>query len=57
MFACGTAAVVTSIGSLTGKDFHVEIPGSEVTKNLYDHLTAIQLGQVPDDFNWLYRLA
>ena len=57
MFACGTAAVVTSIGSLTSTDFHVEIPGGEVTKALYDQLTAIQLGQAPDDFNWLYRLA
>lgn len=57
MFACGTAAVVTSIGSLTGADFHVDIPGSATTKALYDRLTAIQLGQAPDPFNWLYRLA
>ncbi|MGO1593656.1 MAG: branched-chain amino acid aminotransferase [Ancrocorticia sp.] len=57
MFACGTAAVVTSIGSLTGAGFRVEIPGSDVTKALYDHLTAIQLGQLPDTFDWLYRLA
>lgn len=57
MFACGTAAVVTSIGSLTSSDFKVEIPGGEKTKAIYDQLTAIQLGQAPDEFNWLYRLA
>ena len=57
MFACGTAAVVTSIGSLTSGDFKVEIPAGEKTKAIYDQLTAIQLGQAPDEFNWLYRLA
>ncbi len=57
MFACGTAAVVTSIGSLTGEGFHVEIPAGEKTKSIYDQITAIQLGQAPDTFNWLYRLA
>ncbi len=57
MFACGTAAVVTSIGSLTGEGFHVEIPAGEKTKSIYDQITAIQLGQAADTFNWLYRLA
>jgi branched-chain amino acid aminotransferase len=63
MFACGTAAVVTSIGSLTGEiaatgeKFHVEIPNSEITKQIYDELTAIQLGHAEDKFGWLYRLA
>ena len=57
MFACGTAAVITSIGSLTSNDFKVEIPAGEKTKAIYDQLTAIQLGQAPDEFNWLYRLA
>ncbi|MFT0848980.1 branched-chain amino acid aminotransferase [Actinomycetaceae bacterium L2_0104] len=57
MFACGTAAVITAIGSLTGEDFHVDIPSGERTKSIYDQITAIQLGQAPDIFNWLYRLA
>ena len=57
MVACGTAAVITSIGSLTSHDFKVEIPAGEKTKAIYDQLTAIQLGQAPDEFNWLYRLA
>ena len=63
MFACGTAAVVTAIGSLTGEiaatgeAFHVDIPGGETTRAIYDELTAIQLGKAKDKFGWLYRLA
>ncbi len=56
MFACGTAAVVTAIGSLTGEDFHVDIPGHERTKEIYDLLTGIQLGKREDSYGWLYRL-
>lgn len=56
MFACGTAAVVTAIGSLTSEDFHVKIPTGPTTKNIYDELTAIQLGHVEDTFGWTYRL-
>lgn len=57
MFACGTAAVITSIGSLSGKDFRVEIPGNKVTRTIYDRITGIQLGKVEDRHGWLYRLA
>ena len=56
MFACGTAAVVTSIGSISGTDFKVELGSGEVTKSIYDELTSIQLGRSEDKFNWLYRL-
>ncbi|MCF2705887.1 branched-chain amino acid aminotransferase [Arcanobacterium haemolyticum] len=56
MFACGTAAVVTGIGSLTGSDFRVEIPCHDTTKEIYDELTSIQLGKAEDRFGWLYRL-
>lgn len=57
MFACGTAAVVTSIGSLTGEDFHVELKEQTTTKAIYDQLTDIQLGRAEDRHGWLYRLA
>jgi len=57
MFACGTAAVVTAIGALTGEGFHVDIPENTVTRGIYDELTAIQLGEAEDRFGWLYRLA
>lgn len=57
MFACGTAAVVTAIGRLAGEDFDVPVPLGPQTKAIYDELTGIQLGHVPDKFGWCYRLA
>lgn len=57
MFACGTAAVVTAIGSLTSDDGRVDLETGEVTKAIYKDLTDIQLGRAEDTFNWLYRLA
>lgn len=56
MFACGTAAVVTSIGHLAGTDFQVDIPGQELTGRIYQRITDIQLGNVPDDHGWTYRI-
>lgn len=56
MFACGTAAVVTAIGSLSSTDFAVDVPTGPETKAIYDELTAIQLGQIEDRFGWTYRL-
>lgn len=57
MFACGTAAVVTAIGSLSGTDFKVDVPTGEMTRHIYDELTSIQLGKQEDRFGWLYKLA
>lgn len=57
MFACGTAAVVTSIGVLDSDDFHFELPQSDVTRRIYKELTDIQLGRADDRFGWLYRIA
>ncbi|MCI7551553.1 MAG: branched-chain amino acid aminotransferase, partial [Arcanobacterium sp.] len=56
MFACGTAAVVTSIGRLASDDFDVAVPVGEVTKKIYHDLTSIQLGRADDPFGWCYKL-
>lgn len=56
MFACGTAAVVTPIGCLGGEDFKENIPTGPVTKHIYDQITGIQYGLIPDKYDWLYRL-
>ncbi|MDD7385304.1 MAG: branched-chain amino acid aminotransferase [Actinomycetaceae bacterium] len=56
MFACGTAAVVTSIGRLACDDFDVQVPVGPMTKHIYDELTGIQLGRVEDKFGWCYRI-
>lgn len=56
MFACGTAAVVTSVGSLAGRGFSVDLADTQVTRHIYGELTAIQEGRRPDRFGWLYPL-
>ncbi|MGK2348653.1 branched-chain amino acid aminotransferase [Actinomyces sp. W5033] len=57
VFACGTAAVVVPLGRLMGRDFDVEITGSEVTHEIHDRLTGIQYGRLEDPYGWMYRLA
>ena len=58
-FACGTAAVVTSIGKVVDGDTSFTIgdgqPGP-VTQALKDRLVSIQRGQSNDPHGWLKRL-
>ena len=58
-FACGTAAVVTPIGSVTNGDVRFSIgsggPG-QLTIKLRDQLVAIQRGTAPDPHHWVKRL-
>jgi len=56
--ACGTAAVITPIGSLgyQGKMYHLYANGEKpgpVTTKLYQHLTALQVGDLEDTRGWL----
>ena len=51
----GTAAVVSPIGELAEGDEKVIISGNKigpVTQRLYDELTGIQWGRLPDPFGW-----
>ena len=57
---CGTAAVITSVGSITYGDrkaVYVEgdTPGEYCTA-LYKKLTGIQLGEEPDTHNWIRKI-
>ena len=58
-FACGTAAVVTPIGSVTDSDGRFSVgaggPG-QMTGRLRDRLVAIQRGLAPDPHGWVDRL-
>jgi branched-chain amino acid aminotransferase len=58
-FACGTAAVVTPVGSVTdahGK-FTVGAGGpGQLTQRYRDRLVAIQRGTAPDDYHWVKRV-
>ena len=59
VFACGTAAVVTPIGELKGKDFvagDINAPAGEVTMAIRKELTDIQYGRAPDRHGWMVKL-
>jgi len=56
VFACGTAAVVTPIGVLKGKDFLDEQPTGTLALELREELTDIQYGRREDKHGWLVRL-
>ena len=51
----GTAAVVSPIGLLAWEDKKVTVSGGEIgelTQKLYDTLTGIQWGILPDPYGW-----
>ncbi|BES64021.1 branched-chain amino acid aminotransferase [Gottschalkiaceae bacterium SANA] len=56
VFATGTAAVISPIGSLTYKGDTVTINQMNIgslTKKLYDTITGIQYGNIEDPFEWI----
>lgn len=60
VFGCGTAAVIAPVGAFGFHDERVVIGNNEagpVSRRLYDELTAIQFGRVPDRFGWTHRIA
>jgi len=64
VFACGTAAVVTPIAQLKGKDVtgkdlligDADAPAGAITMAIRQELTDIQYGRRPDRHGWLTRL-
>jgi len=58
--ACGTAAVISPIGSLTVGDkkyvFHSETEVGPVIKKLYDYLTGIQYGEIEAPEGWIVEV-
>ncbi len=59
VFGCGTAAVIAPVGKFGFKDEEYVINNNEVgpiTQHLYDELTGIQTGKIPDRFNWIHTL-
>jgi len=55
--ACGTAAIITPISSITHKahvhTFSKSGKMGPITKKLFDTLIAIQFGELPDPDNWI----
>lgn len=59
-FCSGTAAVVSPIGSITYKGLEkvfADFKVGRVTRELYDHLTRIQLCEEEDRFGWVVTVA
>ncbi len=58
---CGTAAVITPVGMIRykEKDYYFydngNSAGPKITR-LYNQLKGIQLGELPDKYNWLYKI-
>lgn len=58
-FACGTAAVVTPVGTVKDESGEFQVNGGQtgpVTMRLREQLTGIQNGRVADKHGWLYTL-
>ncbi len=59
-FGSGTAAVITPVGSLCYRDESLTIGHSGVgnlTQKLYDTLTGVQYGKIPDQSGWITKIA
>ena len=59
-FACGTAAVVTPIGRVAGRDGEFTIGGGgpgQLTSRLRARLVAIQRGETEDTHGWVTRVS
>jgi branched-chain amino acid aminotransferase len=60
VFACGTAAVITPVGTVKSAEGEFTISGGtpgEVTLRLREALTAIQYGTAADRHGWMHPLA
>jgi branched-chain amino acid aminotransferase len=57
---CGTAAVITPVGSITWRGRKVSYcpdgKAGRICTELYQRLRAIQLGDAPDKFGWLHKI-
>ena len=59
VFGTGTAAVISPVGELMYEGETVEINGfktGELTQKLYDTLTGIQFGTLPDTMGWTVKV-
>lgn len=59
VFGSGTAAVISPVGHLKYGDLVMEINGNkigEVSQKLYDTMTGMQYGKLPDEMGWIVPL-
>ncbi|MBP0960038.1 MAG: branched-chain amino acid aminotransferase [Oscillospiraceae bacterium] len=58
-FGTGTAAVISPVGHLKWGDMVMEINGNKigpVSQKLYDTMTGIQYGRLPDEKGWIVKV-
>ena len=56
VWGTGTAAVISPVGEMGWKDRHTVICGGKIgptAQKLYDTLTGIQWGKLPDEHGWI----
>ena len=59
VFGTGTAAVISPVGKLRYKDDVMDIGGGtigELSQKLYDTITGIQTGILPDTMGWRVKV-
>ncbi|MDR3364020.1 MAG: branched-chain amino acid aminotransferase [Clostridiales Family XIII bacterium] len=59
VFASGTAAVISPVGEMLWKEQRIVINGGEIgplSQSLYDTITGIQSGRLPDPYGWTVTL-
>ncbi|MGA2297411.1 MAG: branched-chain amino acid aminotransferase [FCB group bacterium] len=59
IFGTGTAAVISPVGHLRHKDTVIEINNMKIgpiAQKLYDTITSIQYGEIPDEHGWITHL-
>jgi branched-chain amino acid aminotransferase len=57
IFACGTAAVVTPVGTLKWEGGEAPAPAStDLTMQIRQALVDIQLGRADDTFGWMHQV-
>jgi branched-chain amino acid aminotransferase len=59
VFGAGTAAVISPVGMLRYKDESFTVNEGQIgpmAKQLYDEITGIQYGELPDRFGWVRRV-
>ncbi|HEY9484077.1 MAG TPA: branched-chain amino acid aminotransferase [Micromonosporaceae bacterium] len=56
-FACGTAAVITPVGVVRGRDGEFTVRGGDFGQSLRDELLDIQRGKRADRHGWMHKIA
>ncbi|WEV59825.1 branched-chain amino acid aminotransferase [Bifidobacterium sp. ESL0728] len=59
VFACGTAAIITPIGRFKSEKFDVPVNGGksgDLTLKLRDELLGIQMGEIADPHDWMWKV-